>query len=123
MVDFNNETTITTNPKDVWNISLLEYNKYILDSIEVYNKHKFNNINVDTNIIRSRIVTLYLAIRQDFKRNTKKEIFEEAEALYNSTNFKDLSLLYIEYISSFLAEIGLTAKTKRKDYDPLNDPG
>lgn len=120
MVDFNNETTITTNPKDVYNVILLEHNEYVLDSLEAYEKHKFSGVNVNSNIIRARIKNLYRHIRHDFRKNTKTELYTEAERLFNTETFTELIKLYDDYISVFLADIGLTAKTKRKDYDPLN---
>jgi len=120
MVDFNNETTITTNPKDVYNILLIQHNEYVLDSLEAYEKHKYQGITVSSHVIRARIKNLYRHIRQDYKRNVDAELYHKAQELYNSDKLEDLFLLYEEYVSDYLAKIGLTSKTIKKDYDSLN---
>ena len=112
--------TLTTNPKNIYNNITLWKNDYVLESLEAYEKLRFNNSNAHHNIVRARIKNLYRHVRQDLKRNMKPAEFEKIEEKINSNDFNKMLDAYENDITGFLAEVGLTATVHRRDYDTQN---
>jgi hypothetical protein len=58
MVDFNNETTITTSPKIIVKIMLLERRKFVIDALEFIYKNKRQGLETNADMLRSRLLSL-----------------------------------------------------------------
>lgn len=76
MVDFNNETTVTTPPADIVKISILQRRYDLIEAYEDYKKRRFNNVNVPLSIVRARLISMFLEIQAALKRRLKSEAYE-----------------------------------------------
>lgn len=109
--------TLTTNPKNIYNNITLWKNDYVLESLEAYEKLRFNNSSANNNIVKARIKNLYRHVRQDIQRNWKPERFKLIEEKINSSDYIKMLDAYENDISEFLAEVGLTATVHKRGYD------
>ena len=73
MVDFNNENTITTAPKEIVKIMLLERRKYVIDALEYIYKKKMSGIKADIGLLGSRIISLYFEMNKPLSQFYKEE--------------------------------------------------
>lgn len=111
---------LTTNPKNVYNNYTLIHNQNVLDAYEVYNKHKLNGSVPSSAYVKARIKTLYYHIRQDIKKNVKKEKFDIIEDKIASNNFDTMIDVWLNDICEYLAEIGIIATANSRNYDVQN---
>jgi len=123
MVDFNNETTITTSPKNILSILAIQNWINIIDAMEKYYNNTFLDIDTDLNYIQSRILTLYLQFKPSFIKFYRKEakvlsIFDKL-SLEKVTDFKDI-LIAFDYLNLYLYEKKITKLDDSITYDATN---
>lgn len=73
MVDFNNETTVTTPPSDIVKISILQRRYDLIEAYEDYKKRRFNGVNISLSVVRARLISMFLEIQAALKRRLELE--------------------------------------------------
>jgi len=124
MVDFNNETTITTSPKNILSIVAIQNWVNIIEAMEKYYTNSFLDVDMDINYIQARILTLYLQFKPSFLNFYKKqplilELFDKLSE-EKAKDFKQI-LEAFDYINLFLYEKKITRLDDSKTYD-ATDP-
>lgn len=71
MVDFNNESTITTPAADVVKITILQRRYDLLDSMEMYEKMSERGVAGGVHVVKSRLWTLFRELRPLLARRGK----------------------------------------------------
>lgn len=107
MVDFNNEGTVAIPAVDVMRILILQHREYFIDAIEAYMQELGKNVNVETNVIRARIISLYLSVNKLLKRKLDKKLYDEVSYKKSSYKYEDILEAFI-IIDDLLDDIGLT---------------
>jgi len=100
MVDFNNETTIGTAPKDVTKIIVLEYWKYAIDSYTHHKKKEEMGVN-SLHTFRSALINLWCAIYGAYNRDKPKisaEIIEKDIYDCKEERLKELYLNILDWL-------------------------
>jgi hypothetical protein len=122
MVDFDNDTTITTPAADVTRIIILQRRYDTIESLEAYLKQKYSGAKPDTHIIRARAHTLYIEILDMLIRILGKEEAERIEELitteYDLIEDQERALFTAtRMIYKALDHIRLTRIDLKKDID------
>jgi hypothetical protein len=118
LVNYDNETTITTSPKDVVKISILERRKYAIDAFEFYINKKALNVNPSIAIIKSRMFSFFLEIGASYKRD-KKEEYDKVIMLLQSADYAKLITAF-NILNEYLDAKGVTKIDTIKQYDSTN---
>lgn len=116
MVDFDNETTITTPATDIIKVIYLERRKFLIDAIEHYYKQRKQKINANTGIIASRLIALFVELYHSLKRYYSDQDFEQLQQYVYSDNWNDL-YQGIVMISRWFDDKRLTMIDTIKRYD------
>jgi len=116
MVDFNNDTTITTPASEIVKILILQRRNDFIEANEVYLREKYSGIETPDHIIRARLMSLFLEIQAALKRNKKKDDYDEITALIQSDDYKDLLKAYT-ILNTWLDESRLIRIDTRQQYD------
>lgn len=117
MVDFNNETTVTKTADEIEKLCILERRYNLIEAFEDYLKKNYSGFDTETNIIRARLVSLYLNSSEIIKRNTEEKKLKELKTkIFKSTEADDL-LEAISTINEILDKIKLTKVDYIKEYD------
>jgi len=95
IVDFDNETTITTAPKEIVKIILLERRKYLLDSIEYYHKNKQRGVSVGLELLGSRLLSLFLELVHPLKEFYSPDDFEDIKKKVLSNDYNSFESAFI----------------------------
>lgn len=120
MVDFNNESTITTAPHDIVKIMILERRKYVIDAFEHYARQRANNIQASKAIISSSMLALFMEWRATLKRIlTEKDFKELRDKIFNNPTYEQL-LEFYEKIDGLLDEKRVIRIDTIKKYDSSN---
>lgn len=120
MVDFNNDSTITTAPQDIVKIMILERRKYVIDAFEHYYKQKGLSQTPNKAIVHSRLFALFLEFRPTLKRVMTLEDFGRLQSLI--LNNKDIETWgqAFEIIDHWLDDKRLIRVDTIKRYDSTN---
>jgi len=116
MVDFNNETTISTPAGDVIKILILQRRYDLFESLEAYNKQRGQGTDPNIGGVSARLYTFWLELEAMLKRRLKAE---EYETLYqNVISDKEANIiLAINTINAQLDFIKLTKIDERQVYE------
>lgn len=107
MVDFDSEATIATPAVDVKRILVLQDRQFLKEAMEAYRKTDLSGVNTDTNIISSRLYSMFLEIRSGIRRHLSQKDYERLITLVDTNEFKAISEAY-DIMDTWLDEIGLT---------------
>lgn len=117
MVDFNNETTISTPSYDVVKILILQRRYDLMEAIEHFKKQEnsgLDNIDVYLPYIRTRLLSLYLELYPMIMRKKNKVYITDLEEGINSQDYEEL-LGMVKKLLIFIDDLKITAiDTKRK---------
>lgn len=116
MVDFNNESTITTPAADVVKILILQRRNDFLEALEAYNKEKARGIQTDISIVKSRLMSLFLEIQPALRRTYSAEDYEELQVLIDARDEQEIIRAFIA-INTWLDDKKLIRIDTRKQYD------
>jgi len=119
MVDFNNEATISTPAVDIVRVLILQRHSDALDAIEFYKKKTLGGVAYPTDVMASRIYSLYLQNIKPIQRNISKEDFKQLEKDVNSIEEADLIKAFL-IINGVLDELRLTKIDTGKKHDTTN---
>lgn len=116
MVDFNNETTVSTPAGDVVKILILQRRNDLIESIEAYNKARNSGVLADTSIVKARLLSLFFEVQPALERNKNDGDLEEINLLVLSDDYKDLVRGFL-IINRWLDETKLIRIDTKKQYD------
>ncbi len=130
MVDFNNDTTVTTPPGDVVKIVILERREQVIEALENY--HNVENASVDLqhkeNTVHARILALWYELEAIIARRLEHAKGTEQDPNFamvkNAITFEAKKFAaYVEafeWMNAFIDELGLTNIDIRPKYDRRN---
>lgn len=121
MVDFNNESTITTAPKHVLDIIILQYYYEAIDSFATYRKKPDLQTHL-IDIIRSRLYSLFYMLLGSIEESSAqfpklKEYFRKLD----TEEFDVLEDIFME-LSRYLYSKGVLKFDTKRTYHPTNIP-
>lgn len=95
MVNFDNEATITTAPKEIVKIMLLERRKYLIDAVEYIHKNKQRGVTPDLALFGSRLLSLFLELYHSLADYYSKDEFKKLKKDVYSDKLADLETAFI----------------------------
>lgn len=116
MVDFNNETTISTPAVDIVRVLILQKRENVMEAIEDYRKKTSLGYAESTNIIQARLNTFFLENEQLLTNRLTKEEFKEVVDNLESKDLKTLEKIF-RLMNKALYDIRLTKIDTKKEYD------
>lgn len=116
MVDFDNESTITTPASEIVKILILQRRYDLFEAVEKFQKQKAVGTDPDISLLKSRLYTLYLEVQSALKRKLKKEDYNILREKILSDSETTL-FEAVDSINDFLDSIRLTVIDTRKVYD------
>lgn len=120
MVDFNNDTTIGTPASDVEKISILQRRYDFIEAWEDYKKKKYRGIASPTDVIKVRLMSLFLEIQAMLKRRQKAEDYKDLyDKCMGGKDDKAILEAFIT-INEFIDVLRLTRIDTQKIYDSLD---
>ena len=117
MVDFNNETTVSTPAVDIVRVLILQRHNDLIEAFEHINKLEGLEQSDDIQIIRARMFSLYLQISEVLTRQLKPEEMTEFKRRLKDGTMAELTESIIK-INEVLDAIKLTRVDTKKVYDP-----
>lgn len=117
MVNYNNDTTISTPPGDILKVAILERRAFFINSVEEYMKQKNRGAEPSRHYINAALVSLFLEIRDSLEKGLAKEDFLALEKKVNDPESYQQALEAFQSMSSFLYRKNLTKFDTRKDTD------
>lgn len=116
MVDFNNETTISTPAVDIVRVLILQKRENVIDAIEDYTKKISLGYSESTNIIKARLNSLFLENEFLFKARLTAEEYKIVEDSLGSNDIKKLKDSF-RLMNRAFYDIKLTKIDTKKEYD------
>lgn len=116
MVDFNNETTITTPAADVIKILILQRRNDFIEASESYLKGEFGGSTMEIDILKARLYSLFYELQAALKRHYKPK---EYEVLIKELKGQDYNTLMNAFfkINEWLDYMKLTRVDTKQRYD------
>jgi len=120
MVDFNNESTVSTPPGDVVKIVILERREQVIEALEAYYRVKDADFNPDAQegVLRSRVISFFLELQSMLKRRKPEEYEEVRAAVFSKKKPEELREVF-EWLNDFIDEMGLTLIDNKRNYDGM----
>lgn len=118
MVDFNNDSTVSTPPGDVVKILVLERREQCIEAIESYYTVESSNVDAShkAGLLRSRLLAYWYQV-QAMARRRLKDDYEEIEKDMKSAKKTDDLLKAFEWLNEFTDDLGLTYIDTKQRYD------
>ena len=118
MVDFDNETTISTPSYEIVKVLILQRRSYLIDIYEEYLKREYQGQESQTQyqIIRARLHSLFLELQPLLKRKLKPAEYNELYTRVRSDNPEQVEQAMFK-INEFIDEIKITAIDTKQHYD------
>ena len=126
MVDFNNDSTVSTPPGDVVKIVVLERREQVIEALESYHHTDFSKQDTSHKlaILHSRIMALWYQIQAMVYRRTIKAKGTEEDPSYAMIERKvlgaktqDQMVEVFEWMNCFIDDMGLTFIDSRPRFD------
>jgi len=116
MVDFNNDTTVTTPALDVVKILILQRRNDVIEAFEHFNKSI--DFEEDLSLVRSRLYSLYLECKGMLENNFDSEtLIKLKSSVHKPQNFEEIEEGF-NIINMFLYKIKLTKIDNAVMFDP-----
>ena len=125
MVDFNDGSTITTAPREIIKIMILERRKYVIDAIEDYQKKRAHGIDAPLGLIKARLLALHLELaaglsrRCESKKDLKRKYWADRVEITANTDYENLIDIF-QKLEGYLDDIRLIRIDSIKTYDSTN---
>jgi len=116
MVDFNNEATVGTPALDIVKVIILQRRYDVLESLEKYNKLKFQDTEPDISGFRARLITLFLEISPILKRSLGEKGYSDLDKELGKGDMDSLTNAVMT-INDQLDKLNLTRFDTRKYID------
>jgi len=117
MVDFNGSDTVTRSAADIIRILILQKREAFIDAVEAYNKMRSNGSRPSMGVMKARLVSLCLEIREMIRRHRKLKENEplDIEDELKGDDYEKLMALFYE-VNNILDRKGLI-NIEREYYD------
>lgn len=119
MVDFSNETTVSTPPGDVVKIVVLEARAQVIEALEQYHIMESSDMELSRrkDILHGRILNLWYQLQAMVKRRNPPENYKQlTKILYGKPSFETMRATF-EWMNEFIDDMGLTVIDNRPRYD------
>jgi len=126
MVNFENETTVSTPAGDIVKILLLQKREDLHNELEKFNKLKSLGTEPEQAVLKSKIGSLIIELLPYLKRKLKTEEYESKTEVLKKVFFNDeeidspIILEIIQDINKILDELRVTRIDTRVRYDRSN---
>jgi len=120
MVDFNNNNTVATAPKELLNILIIEHYYYLIDAFEKYDKLEFMGADAPKEIVKSKLYALFRLQKKALEDSLKPEDFQILKNIRNKDEYIDLETAF-DILNAWLYTKGLIKVDDRELYD-FTDP-
>lgn len=117
MVDYNNETTISTPPGDILKVAILERRAFFINSVEKYIKEKSRGVDPSIQFINAALVSLFLELSDSMQKEWDKEKFVIFKKGVFENDSYDSAISLFGEMSSFLYRKNVTKFDTRKETD------
>ena len=119
MVDFNNETTVSTPASDVVRILILQRRNDVIEAFEHYYKMNEGDVTSDLEVVKARINSLYLEIQGLLhKRDENMDEVKFNKEIFNA-DIEGLLKIFSGF-NLLLYDINLTKIDNKPQYDTTN---
>jgi hypothetical protein len=129
VVDFNNETTVTTPPGEIVKVVVLERREQVIEALESYYSLEGSDVDMQhkTTVLRARMLALWFQMqamvrrrRKDAKGGNEDPTYDEIqERMLVAKEFEQI-LDCFEWMNEFIDDMGLTYIDSRARYDRRN---
>jgi len=119
-VDFNNEKTIGTPAIDVERINILGKRDNFLEALEHYHTLSFRGAGANINVVRSRMITLFLQLYSTLRRHFSEEEFNNIKHICGTSKKEEELIEQFSKISDLLDKLRITRLDTKKVYDSTN---
>lgn len=116
MVDFNNERTIGTPRSDILTVLLLQRRNDVIDAIEAYKKVEYLGSQSEANVLRARLLSLFMEIQAALLNDLGEEEFGKLQEKVLSPKLEDSSEAF-QTMDRWLYRKNITKIDTRKHYD------
>lgn len=116
MVDFNNESTVSTPAVDVVKILILQRRNDFIEALEAYRKEIYRGIHTDNSIVKSRLNSLFLEVSAALKRSLKEEDFEALREKITTDKIEYLEEAFL-MLNTWLDDKHIIRVDNKKTYD------
>lgn len=117
MVNYNNDTTISTPPGDILKVAILERRAFFINSVEEYTKAKSRGADPSLQYINAALMSLYLELCDSMQKDLEKTKYDElTKKVKENASFEDAMDVYRE-MSAFLYRKNVTKFDTRKETD------
>lgn len=124
MVDFNNEATISTPASDIMRVLILERQNNFIEAWESYKKTRLLNVKSNNNIVKARLISLFLQLYPLLKRRLSLDAkggkgmsFSDLTLMVNSPKSDEEILQAFLTMSVVLDAVRLTRIDHKRDID------
>jgi len=116
MVDFNNETTVSTPAVDIVRVLILQRRADLMEALEDYIKKEGLGYSQSINIVKARLYTMFLEISGMLKRRAPQDYARLETGIRGLEETEDIIKIVLEF-NNILDDIGLTKIDTRKKFD------
>ena len=117
MVNFNNESTVSTSAANIVKILVLQRRADLIEALEGYKKQAYKGLEVDIAPVRARLFSLFIELQGSLKRQLKSEAdYIELKRKVESDNEEEM-LEAIYYFNEYLDKMRLTRIDTKETYD------
>lgn len=129
MIDFRNESTVSTPPGDVVKIVILERREQVIEALESYHLLSIGDqdASLKLDIIHARIMALWYQLQAMAKRRLKAAKGTDEDPSYDmvkeaitTSKLLDHLVEAFEWMNIFVDDMGLTQIDSRARYDRSN---
>lgn len=120
MVDYNNQTTISTPPGDVLKIAILERRAYFINAVEAYKKidaRSGNQGHGELYVVQAALYGLFWELAAPLKNDYSNEDFQKIWLSVEGVNTLEEALAVFAVLNDYLYKKNLTKFDTRKDVD------
>lgn len=119
MVDFNNDSTVSTPPGDVVKIVVLERREQCIEALESF--HNMEAAHLETghklSVLRARVMAFWYQVQAMVKRRLPLEDYERVRLAFEEAKTADDLVEGFEWLNEFVDDLGLTFIDSRARYD------
>lgn len=116
MVDFNNETTVSTPAVDIVRVLILQRRADLMEALEDYLKKDSLGYSQSINIVKARLYTLFLEVSGMLKRRAPEDYARLEVGIRGLDDVEDIIKIILEF-NNILDSVGLTKIDTRKKFD------
>lgn len=117
MVNYNNDTTISTPPGDILKVAILERRAYFINAVEEVKKMDDRGVRVSLHVVNAALFALFMELSASLKTSEKDASFKELKMKVTNTRDLDSALDAFDTLNDFMYRKNLTRFDTRKEVD------